>query len=282
MVLSTSIPADVYMGRQLAKLMAVVGAVNGVAPALAPVVGGFMARSCGWRGIFIVLLAIGVIMTFWTCRYHETLPPSRRIQTRGIESLAKSYKAVISDRRFMLYVIIKAVGIGLLYAYISSAPFIIQDHYGFSDSQFGMIFGGNALVMGAGSILVLRFRVLKQGMVVGCVGMFILAVADAVVLWTEGSFLWYELFAAPMLGFSGMIFASANTLSMDVEHSRAGTASAVLSIVKYVFAAVVSPLVGLGNIMHSTALTFVIVTTLALVLSVFAYRLKPLPDIIRK
>lgn len=281
MVLSTSIPADVYMGRQLAKLMAVVGAVNGVAPALAPVVGGFMAAHVGWRGIFIVLLVVGVVMTFWTCRYRETLPQSRRIQTGGVKGYARNYKMLLSNRRFMLYVVIKAVGIGLLYAYISSAPFIFQDHYGFSDSEFGLIFGANAVLMGGGSVLVLKFRVLKQGMVVGCIGMFLFAVADAVVLLADGGFLWYEIFAVPMLGFSGMIFSSANTLSMEVGHSEAGTASAILSIVKYVFAAVVAPLVGLGDIMHSTALTYVIVTSLAVALAIFAWRLKPLSDMVR-
>lgn len=63
MVLSTSIPADDYQGRQLAKVMAVVGAINGIAPATGPLLGGFMADSVGWRGIFVLLLAIGVIVT---------------------------------------------------------------------------------------------------------------------------------------------------------------------------------------------------------------------------
>lgn len=281
MVLSTSIPADIYMGRQLAGLMAVVGAVNGIAPALAPVVGGFMAAHTGWRGIFMVLLAVGVVMAVWTCRYRETLPPSRRIQGGGMKGYAKNYRVLLSDRRFMLYVVIKAVGIGLLYAYISSAPFIIQDHYGFSDSDFGLIFGANALLMGAGSMIVLKFRVLKQGMVAGCIGMFLFAVAGAAALWSGAGFLWYEIFAAPMLGFSGMIFSSANTLSMEVGHAEAGTASAVLSIVKYAFAAVVAPLVGIGDIMRSTAVMYVAVSTVAVVLAVFAWRMKPLPDMVR-
>lgn len=91
MVLSTSIPADVYMGRQLAKLMAVVGAINGVAPALGPVIGGAMADAVGWRGIFVLLLAIGVGMICWTLRYHETLPPQRRIQSAGFKAYAREY-----------------------------------------------------------------------------------------------------------------------------------------------------------------------------------------------
>ncbi len=282
MVLSTSIPADIYMGRQLAKLMAIMGAVNGVAPALGPVVGGFMADWVGWRGIFVVLLAIGIVMTFWTTHYTETLPPQRRLKARSLKDYIKAYRALLTNGRFMIYVTTKAVAIGLLYAYIASAPFIIQTHYGFSAMAFGLIFGGNALAMGAGSSLALRFKSMKQAMVVGCVGMFVFAVADAVVMWKEAPFLFYEIFAVPMLLFSGMIFSSANTLSMEVGREEAGTASAILSVVKYAFAAVVSPLVGLGNMFHSTAITFVVVTFIALLLAWKASRLTTLADMTRK
>lgn len=282
MVLSTSIPADVYAGRQLAKLMAIVGAINGIAPALGPVVGGFMADSMGWRGIFIVLLSIGIIMTLWTFRYHETLPSSRRMATKSLIDYAVAYKKLFANGRFMLYVTIKAVAIGLLYAYISSAPFILQDHYGYTSLQFGLIFGGNALAMGVGSTLALKFKVIKQGMVAGCVGMFLFAVGEAVVMWCGAGFLYYEIFAVPMLLCSGMIFSSSNTLSMEVGREEAGTASAILSVVKYIFAAIISPLVGIGNIMHSSAIAFVSITLIALVLAWKANRLTPLADMIRQ
>lgn len=278
MVLSTSIPADVYMGRQLAKLMAIVGAINGIAPALGPVAGGLMADSVGWKGIFIVLLAIGIGMTFWTTRYTETLPPARRLQAKSLGDYAKAYKSLFLNGRFMIYVTIKAVAIGLLYAYISSAPFIIQSHYGFSATEFGLIFGGNALAMGLGSYIAPKFKVMKQAMVAGCVGMFVFAVIEACVIWADCHFLIYEIFAVPMLLFSGMIFSSANTLSMEVGRNEAGTASAILSVVKYVFAAIVSPLVGLGDMLHSTAIAYIAVTSLALILAWRASRLTPLAD----
>ena len=281
MVLSTSIPADVYMGRQLAKLMAIIGVINGVAPALGPVVGGVMADWIGWRGIFAVLLVIGLVTTFWTTRYKETLPPQRRLQAHSFSDYARAYRSLFTNGRFMTYVTIKAVAIGLLYAYISSAPFILQTHYGFTPLQFGLIFGVNALAMSAGSTLALRLKVMKQGLVIGCAGMFVFAVADAVVMWQQADFMWYEIFAVPMLMFSGMIFSSANTLSMEVGRSEAGTASAILSVVKYAFAAVVSPLVGLGNMFHSTAIAYVALTVIALVLAWKAYRLTPLADMVR-
>ncbi len=282
MVLSTSIPADVYMGRQLAKLMAIIGLVNGVAPALGPVVGGFMADWVGWKGIFILLLLIGVGMTFWTTRYTETLPPQRRLNVHSFSDYLKAYRSLLVNRRFMIYVTIKAVAIGLLYAYIASAPFLIQTHYGFSATAFGLIFGGNALAMGLGSTLAVKLKSMKQAMIIGCVGMFVFAVAESVVMWHEAPFYLYELFAVPMLLFSGMIFSSSNTLSMEVGREEAGTASAILSVVKYAFAAVVSPLVGLGDMFHSAAIAFVVITSIALILAFFASRLTPLSALTRQ
>lgn len=279
MVLSTSIPADVYMGRQLAKIMAIVGAINGVAPAFGPVIGGFMADWVGWRGIFVLLLVIGIGMTFWTTHYTETLPSQRRLNVRSFSDYLKAYKSLLFNRRFMIYVTIKAVAIGLLYAYISSAPFLIQTHYGFSATAFGLIFGGNALAMGLGSTLAVKLKSMKRAMITGCVGMFIFGVSEAVVMWCEAPFYLYELFAVPMLLFSGMIFSSANTLSMEVGRSEAGTASAILSVVKYAFAAVVSPLVGLGNMFHSASIAFVAITSIALILAFFASRLTPLSSL---
>lgn len=281
MVLSTSIPADVYAGRQLGKLMGIVGAINGIAPAAGPLLGGFLADRVGWRGIFVVLLAIGIGMTIWTTRTNETLPPARRIAARRLSDYLKSYRTMLLNGRFMIYVVIKALGIALLYAYISSGPFIIQDHYHFSALTFGIIFGANALAIAAGAMLAPRFRIMKQAMVVGTVGMFLLSLGMAAVMWYELPFWAYELVAVPLVLCLGMIFSSANTLAMDVGRADAGTSSAILGVVKYILAAIVSPLCGLGNLMHSSAVVIVVTATIALLFAFLAYRLSPLSDMVK-
>lgn len=281
MVLSTSIPADVFAGRQLGKLMGIVGAINGIAPAAGPLLGGFLADRVGWRGIFVVLLAIGIGMTIWTTRTNETLPPARRIAARRLSDYLKSYRTMLLNGRFMIYVIIKALGIALLYAYISSGPFIIQDHYHFSALTFGIIFGANALAIAAGAMLAPRFRIMKQAMVVGTVGMFLLSLGMAAVMWYELPFWAYELVAVPLVLCLGMIFSSANTLAMDVGRADAGTSSAILGVVKYILAAIVSPLCGLGNLMHSSAIVVIVTAAIALLFAFLAYRLSPLSDMVK-
>lgn len=282
MVLSYSIPADKYQGRQLAKVMALVGAINGIAPAGSPLVGGFMADSVGWRGIFVVLLAIGVGMLVWSLRRPESLPQSRRMTGKGISEYLKAYGTLFADRRFMIYVLLKAIGIGLLYAYISSATFIYQEHYGFSAMQFGMVFGANALAIAVGSTLVMKFKVLKKGLVVGTLLMSIFGIGEAAVMYLALPFVWYEILVVPMLVGCGMLFASANSLGMEEGKADASTAGAILNVVKYIFAAIVAPLVGLGNMLHSSAICFIAVAVIAILLAIPAYRLKPLAEMIKK
>ncbi|MBD5358254.1 MAG: multidrug effflux MFS transporter [Bacteroides sp.] len=281
MVLSYSIPTDLYEGRQLAKVMALVGAINGFAPATAPLIGGFMADSTGWRGIFVLLLIIGIGMLFWSWRRPESLPQDKRLPASNLKVYVKAYMALFSNRRFMIYVLLKALGIGLLYAYISSAPFIYQDHYGFSSLKFGLVFGANAVAIAVGSTLVMRFKVLKKGLVTGTLIMCLFAVAEALVMYHELHFLWYELAVIPMLVGSGMLFSSANSLGMEEGKSDAGTAGAILNVVKYIFAAIVAPLVGIGNIMHSSAWCFVALAIITFILVIPAYRLKPLQSMIK-
>lgn len=281
MVLSTSIPADVYTGRQLGKLMGVVGAINGIAPAAGPLVGGLLADSVGWKGIFIVLLAIGVVMLFWTTRTSETLPPQRRIPASRLKAYLVAYRTLLVNKRFMLYVVVKALAIALLYAYISSGPFILQDHYHFTALQFGLIFGANALFIALGASLAPRFRVMKQPVVIGNAGMFLFAAAIAAVLWWKASFIMYELCAVPLMFCLGLIYSAANALAMDVGRNDAGTASAILCVIKYIFAAVAAPLCGLGDLMHSTALVILVIGTVALLLAAVAFRMSPLPDMIK-
>lgn len=62
-VMSRSIAADLHAGREFATLMAVVGAIQGIAPVTAPMIGALIAEAAGWREIFMLLLAIGVSLT---------------------------------------------------------------------------------------------------------------------------------------------------------------------------------------------------------------------------
>lgn len=269
--LARTIPADVFSGRPLAKTMAIIGAINGFAPACAPVLGGFIAAKFDWKGVFVVLAAFGAVLLAFSTKLKETLPAERR--GSSVLTDFKNYLLLAKNKAFMTHVLLKGSALGLLFAYISSAPFIIQTHYGFSEVQFGLIMGGNAVLVVAGSMFALRFRPLKRAAFMGMLVLCVAVAAEAVVMLSVDRFLPYELMLLPILFALGMIFTVSNTLAMNEGRDHAGDASAVLGVAGYVFGAVVSPLVGLGDIMRSTALTFIVVAAIVLVAAFMSRRL---------
>lgn len=272
--LARTVPADIYGGRALAKTMAVIGAINGFAPASAPVLGGLAAKYLGWKGIFWILAGFAALLIIMGLFFKESLPRERR--ATGIwYSAFTEYGPLLRNSRFMTHVLLKGTGLGLLFAYISSAPFIMQDIYGYSELAFGCFMGANALFIAAGSMVSLRFSVLKDA---AWVGSWILMLSTAVVIVSLlfiHDFWAYEISLLPMLFALGMIFTVGNTLAMNEGRGDAGTASAILGVVGYIFGAVVAPLVGLGDICRSSAIVFGVMAVLILICGYGTRRIAP-------
>lgn len=252
-LLSRTIPADDFSGRQLAKIMAIIGAINGVAPAGGPILGGFMSDTIGWRGVFAVLTAIGAAMLLLGLRLKESLPPDRRAKG-SLWHAMREYEKLLRDRRFIIYVLLKGSALGALFCYLSSGPFILEERYGFTAFQFGLIFGGNAFAIVIGSVASLRFSTMKKAAVAGTAGMTFFALAEGIAIYFFDNFWVFESLSVPMLFCGGMVFASSNTLAMAEGSHMAGAASAILGLSGYLFGCVVSPLVGLGDILLSTSI----------------------------
>lgn len=136
-VVSRSIATDRFTGKELAKAMAIIGAINGIAPVASPVLGGFLTDSIGWKGIFIVLLLLGVLLLFSNLHFKESLSVDNR-KRGNLKSLASSFGIVLKNRRYVYYVLQMGFAMGVLFANISSSPFIVQQHYGFSAFEFSL------------------------------------------------------------------------------------------------------------------------------------------------
>lgn len=271
--LARTIPADVYGGRQLAKCMAVMGAINGFAPACAPVVGGFVAEHWGWKPIFLVLTGFAFILLCISPRLKETMPAADRPKG-SLWSNFRNYPRLLRNRPFMIHTLFKGSALGLLFAYISSSPFIFQDHFGWSEIEYGLFIGFNAIFVAAGSMLSLKFKPMKKAAFIGAVVLLVAAVAEALVLFLFDNFWLYEIGLILLVFSLGMIFAVTNTLSMNEGRAEAGAASALLGIVGYIYGAICAPLVGMGNIMHSFA---IVMLALALITFSFALKSRRLP-----
>ena len=262
--LARTIPADLYQGRALAKVMALVGAINGFAPASAPVIGGLIARSVGWQGIFWVLFGFSLLLLILTPAFKESLPKARRVSGH-FGAAFRNYVVLTRNKHFVVHMMLKGAALGVLFAYISSAPFIIQTHYGYDQLQFGLFMGFNALFVACGATLALHFKPLKRAAVFAGRGLLVVVAAQAACFYLVDNVWVYEALNLPMLICLGMLFTVGNTLAMNEGRQCAGDASALIGLAGYVFGAVVSPLVGLGDMLHSTAITLLVLAVLVLI-----------------
>lgn len=276
--LARTIPADLYTGKALAKVMALVGAINGFAPASAPVLGGFVSHKIGWQGIFWILFGFSILLLLLAPALKESLPKNRRVQGHFWIAF-ENYGFLVKNKRFMIHSLLKGAALGLVFAYVSAAPFIIQDHYHYTQLQFGLFMGFNAIFIAIGATTALRFRPLKKAAVIGGWGIFFLAIGQGFCLYLVDNVWVYEAWNICIIFCVGMIFTVSNTLAMNEGRLFAGDASALLGFIGYVFGGIASPMVGLGDVLHSTAITQVvyaaIILVFALMSKVFPPELEP-------
>lgn len=120
-----------------------------------------MADEFGWKSIFILLAAFAVVIILLSMRMKESLAASRAAKG-SLWQAFKGYGCLLRNKPFMIHVSLKSIALGFLFVYISSSPFIMQTHYGLSQTQYGLIIGLNAIFMAAGSMVSLKFRPYKK------------------------------------------------------------------------------------------------------------------------
>lgn len=254
--------------------MALIGAINGIAPASAPVIGGITVDTMGWKGVFVILAAMALLILFFSPGLKESLTPAMKFKGSWLDSI-KGYGALLRNRNFMIHVCYKGVALGMLFAYISASPFILQTHYGLSPTVYGLIIGFNAIFVASGSMVALKFHPLKKAARLGAWLLLGGVAAQAISLYTIHSLWVFEATMVVMLFALGLIFSTTNTLAMNEGRMQAGEASSVLGVSGYITGAIVAPLVGIGNILHSTAITYVVLAIIIFICSTLSYSLAP-------
>ena len=252
-VLSKSIPTDMFSGKELVKYLAIISAINGIAPVISPVLGGVMLKFTNWKGMFVLLLSLGVLILFLSYKLKESLPLSKR-NKKNVFSTFVSLGKVFRNPTYVYNAFTMVMAAVVLFSYIASSPFIIQEHFGFSPLVFSLCFALNAAAIGAGSLLSMKFNQPKHSIITGSSGLLIFAIATAFCLYLELPFVWFEGTLMLMLICLGLVFPAATALAMDAERDNAGAASAVIGSLTFLTGSICTPLVGMGNLLHSTAL----------------------------
>jgi DHA1 family bicyclomycin/chloramphenicol resistance-like MFS transporter len=251
-VVSRAIVRDLYSGAEMSRIFSRLLLVTGTAPVVAPILGAQILRIGGWRAIFWVLAGIGVLVAIASAAIiPETLAPENRTAHTVRQDLAL-YGRIVHDRAFIPYMLVTGLFGGVLFAFISGSPFVVQKIYHHSPTVFSLVFGGvSAMMITLGQVnarLVKRVplrRLLRAAMGISCAGavgvLFVATVGTNLGLW---AFIVALLFAVSP---NGMVNPNATALGMESYAVNAGAASALLGLCTFLVGALMSPLVGIAG-----------------------------------
>lgn len=273
-VISRAMVRDMYSGSELTKFFSLLMLVNGVAPILAPITGGLLLEVTSWRGVFVVLSILGAIMLLGALfGLPETLPSQRR-STGGIKGTLFTFRSLISDRVFMGYALSQGLVLAAMFGYISGSPFVLQNIYGVSPQTFSVLFAINGLgiiiasqITGRLAGKVSETRLLVTGLGLAALGGIILL---AMILIGAGLLaVMIPLFF--VVSSVGIVTTTGFSLAMQNQERSAGSASALLGLLPFIFGAIAAPLVGLGG--SHTAVPMGIVIAVSEVGAIVCYAL---------
>ena len=256
-VISRSIAVDLYEGKEFTRFFAMLSAVQGLAPIVAPIAGGLLLGITDWRGIFAVLLLIGVAILAAAFRFRESLPEERR-QTGSVLATFANFRSVLGNKHFVCYMLIQSFAMGVLFAYISSSPFIFQTEYGLTPVMYSVCFAFNGLAIMTGNLIVPRFGSEERALGIGACCLLIASLVLAVCLMGGWSVVAIEIGFLVLLFCVGMVLPTSTSLALALERKNSGNASAMLGFFQFTFAGLVAPLVGLGEVSVATSWVIVI------------------------
>jgi DHA1 family bicyclomycin/chloramphenicol resistance-like MFS transporter len=255
MVVSRAVIRDMFPPSDAQRVMSQVTIFFGVAPALAPVLGGFLFVHAGWHAIFWLLVAIGVLLIALNARYlPETLHVTAR-QPFAVKPLLRAYADLVRNPRFVLLVFASGVPFNGMFLYVLSAPEWLGTHLGLGPTQFFWFFGATIAGIMAGAAVSGRLagRIAPKRQI--RIGFAVMLVTSLVNLVLNLLFAPHPAWAiAPVAIFSfgwATMVPVITLMVLDLAPDRRGMASSLQACVgsaaNGVVAGVVAPLV-----MHST------------------------------
>lgn len=247
-VLARAVVRDLHTSEDAARILSLMGAIMGVVPAGAPIVGGVLEQAYGWRANFALsgALAVGlaVIVAVWL---PETLPTGRRGQWSARRMIA-DFRALAAHATFRRYTGAVSLGYGGLFAFISGSSFVLQAHYGLDEVEFGFAFAAAVVGYIIGTLIAAacaRRIGIERTVALGTLALAVGGASMALLVLIEPPHYLHVL--APMVVYMvgiGLALPSSMAGAITPFPDRAGTASSLVGFTQMTFAALVGVMVG--------------------------------------
>jgi DHA1 family bicyclomycin/chloramphenicol resistance-like MFS transporter len=261
-VIARAIARDVCSGPALTKFFSMLMLVNGLAPILSPVIGAQILRFSSWRGIFIFLFLIGILLSIGAFTMKETLPVEKRLSSNFSASL-HSFTLLFKERYFMGHCIMQCFAFAAFFAYISGSSFVFQNIYNVSPQEFSYIFGANGIGLMIGGVLVNRlaghiaeWKLLLISLLQAFCGSLLLLICFL----TKAPLSLIIIILFLVIFTVSVMSSTSFSLAMQAQRKTAGGASALIGFFSMISGAVMAPLVGIAG--SNTAIPMAVIIVL--------------------
>lgn len=244
MVASKAIVRDLFDEEQVAGVLSTLMLIMGIAPIIAPTIGGFIIEFYHWDMVFYGLAAFATLMLANVVfLLPESSPPNRTTSLHPLPVL-REYWTIYKDKAFFLFSTARGFVIGALLGYVAAAPFIFLEYFEMEQSDFAIIFGSNAFGLIAGSqinrLFLKRYTTFQITYVISVLLVIVTSFLVVHLLFFETQFwvVYPSLFI--MMTFIGFQNPNATALAMAPFTKRAGSASAFVGAVSMIFGSIAS------------------------------------------
>ncbi|MCY8516825.1 multidrug effflux MFS transporter [Bacillus atrophaeus] len=249
-VIARASARDMYSGKELTVFFSLLMLVNGAAPILAPITGGFVLQFSEWPTVFIILAIIGFfIFIAVTAALPESLPIEKRT-TGGLKETLQTFRLLLGDRSFMGFAFSQAFILTGMFAYISGSPFVLQNIFGVSAQMFSFLFAVNGAGIIAATQITGRLAAKRDertlftfGLILSIIGSIALLAALALNLGIIAVCI--ALFV--IVSCVGIVTTTGFSLAMQKQEKGAGSAAALLGLLPFIGGALAAPLVGIAG-----------------------------------
>ncbi|MEU1980951.1 Bcr/CflA family efflux MFS transporter [Nocardia sp. NPDC019395] len=266
-VVARAVVTDIFDDHEIAGVYSRLGAITAAAPVLAPLAGGALLLIMPWRGVFLVLAVVGLLLAVGVWRWiPESVPPSAR-RPGGIAAGLRSIGTLAARGAVLAPVAALAFGGAAVFAYIAGTTFVFQEIYHLTATAASLVYGVNAIGNMLGSLAygrLVRHRPPETLLCASAAAALAGPVLLVPVAVTVGSpIIWTWLCLLLSLTAFGVFFPAVVTIAQQRGRSAPGATSALLGGGQFLLGATVSPIVGLSGATSPAPMATVMAVALA-------------------
>ncbi|MDE1473792.1 multidrug effflux MFS transporter [Xenorhabdus bovienii] len=256
-ITAMAVVRDIFNENESARVYSILNSVQSLVPALAPIAGGVIANTYGWRYCFVLLTVMSLITFFIAGNYLKETNGNRDPVIKDA-----SYFSIVTNSQFIGYCLAGMAAMAFIVQYVVISPLLLMDNLGMTSTEFSLIFGANALIIIFASYLATKLIKSTSPTVAVIIGLILLLVSSVLFFIQPNPESITEYLVIVTIGSFGFSFCLGSAIGMSLSPfgQNAGKASSILGFFQFTITSLVG--IGLGHFITNGAQSLAITVTL--------------------